>query len=57
MYQVVLTEGLREDLAAYLNRGLLVRHWPMIRMVIGRVVREVREGAFPELTEGLPVRR
>jgi hypothetical protein len=54
MYQVVLTEGLHEDLAAYLNRRLLVRYWPMIRTVIGRVIRDVWEAAFPELTEGLP---
>lgn len=39
MYQVVLTEGLREDLAAYLNHGLLVRHWPMLRTVVGRCCR------------------
>jgi hypothetical protein len=56
LYQVVLTEGLREDLAAYLNRGLLVRHWPMLRTVVGRVIRDVWEAAFPELTEGVPVR-
>jgi hypothetical protein len=54
MYQVVLTEGLREDLAACLNRGLLVRHWPVIRTVVGRVIRDVWEAAFPELAEGLP---
>ena len=54
MYQVVLTEGLRDDLAAYLNRGLLVQHWPVIRMVLGRVIRDVWEAAFPELAEGLP---
>jgi hypothetical protein len=52
MYQVVLTEGLREDLAAYLNRGLLVRHWPMLRAVVGDPIRDVWEAAFPELTEG-----
>ena len=56
MYQVVMTEGLREDLAAYLNRGLLIRHWPLLRTVVGRVIRDVWEAAFPELTEGLPVR-
>ena len=55
MYQVVLTEGLREDLAAYLNRGLLVRHWPVLRTVLGRAIRDVWEAAFPELTEGEPV--
>ena len=51
MYQVVLTEGLREDLTAYLNRGLLIQHWPILRMVIGCVIRDVWEAAFPELTE------
>ena len=51
MYQVVLTEGLREDLAAYLNRSLLIRHWPTLRTVIGRAIRDVWEAAFPELTE------
>ena len=56
MYQVVLTEGLREDLAAYLNRSLLIDHWATLRSVVGRVIREVWEGAFPELTEGLPDR-
>ena len=55
MYQVVLTEGLREDLSACLNCGLLVKHWPVLRMVVGRVIREVWEAAFPELAEGLPV--
>jgi hypothetical protein len=54
MYQVVLTEGLREDLAACLNYGLLVRHWPVLRTVVGRVIRDVWEAAFPELAEGLP---
>jgi hypothetical protein len=55
MYQVILTEGLREDLAAFLNRGLLVRHWPVLRTVIGRVIRDVWEAAFQELADGLPV--
>jgi hypothetical protein len=54
MYQIVLTEGLREDLAACLNRGLLVRYWPVLRTVVGRVIRDLWEAAFPELTEGLP---
>ncbi len=53
MYQVVLTEGLREDLAAYLNRSLLLAHWPKLRTVVGRAIRDVWESAFPELTEGL----
>ena len=54
MYQIVLTEGSREDLAAYLHRGLLVRRWPMLRTVVGRAIRDVWETAFPELAEGLP---
>lgn len=56
MYQVVLTEGLREDLAAYLNPGLLIRYWPMLRTIVGRVIRDVWEATFPELVEGAPVR-
>jgi hypothetical protein len=56
MYQVVLTEGLTADLAALINRGLLIRHWPMLRTVLARVIRDVWEAAFPELTEGLPAR-
>jgi hypothetical protein len=55
MYQVVLTEGVQEDLAAYLNRGLLLTHWPVLRTVLGRAIRDVWEAAFPELTEGIPV--
>lgn len=53
MYRVVLTEGLRDDLAVYLNHGLLVKHWPVIRTLLGRVIRDTWEAAFPELTEGL----
>jgi hypothetical protein len=56
MYQIVLTEGLREDVAAYLNRGLLIRYWPMLRTVVGRAIRDVWEAAFPELTERMPFR-
>jgi hypothetical protein len=56
MYHIVLTEGLREDLAAYLNRALLIRQWPVLRTVVARVIRDVWEAAFPELTEGVPVR-
>ena len=56
MYQVVLTEGLQEDLAAYLNRGLLIRPWPMLRAVVGRVIRDVWEAAFPELIGRPPLR-
>jgi hypothetical protein len=56
MYQVVLTGGLREDLAAYLKRGLLVQHWPLLRTVLGSTIRDIWERAFPELGEGPPGR-
>jgi hypothetical protein len=55
MYHIVLTEGLRDDLVAFLNPRLLVGHWPTLRKVVGRAIREAWESAFPELTEGTPV--
>lgn len=54
MYRIVLAEGQHGDLAAYLNKDLLVQQWPVLRTLISRVVRNVWESAFPELTEGLP---
>lgn len=55
MYQIVLTEGLREDLIAYVNRQLLVNQWPTLRTVLSAPIRRVWESAFPELNNGLPV--
>ena len=55
MYHIVLTEGLREDLIAFINPRLLAHHWPILRQVVGRVIRDVWESAFPELAEGAPV--
>ena len=54
MYQIVLTEGLSEDLIAFINPRLLAGHWPTLSKVVGRVIREVWESAFPELSEGAP---
>jgi hypothetical protein len=51
MYRIVLAEGQRDDVAAYLNRDLLVRQWPVLRTLISRTVRDVWESAFPELAE------
>ena len=51
MYQIVLTEGQRDDVTAYINRQLLVSQWPTLRKLVGRVIRDVWESAFPELTE------
>ncbi|MBO0802180.1 MAG: hypothetical protein J2P25_03780 [Nocardiopsaceae bacterium] len=52
MYHIVLTDGQREDIIAYINRQLLVSQWPVIRKLVGRVIRDVWESAFPELAEG-----
>jgi hypothetical protein len=52
LYRIVLAEGQRNDVASYLNRDLLVRQWPVLRNLVSRTVRKVREAAFPELTEG-----
>lgn len=54
MYRIVLAEGQRGDVAAYLNRDLLLKQWPILRNLIGRTVRKVWEAAFPELAEGRP---
>lgn len=51
MYRIVLAEGQRDDIAAYLDRDLLVEQWPVLRTLISRTVRTVWEAAFPELAE------
>jgi hypothetical protein len=54
MYRIVLAEGQRADVAAYLNRDLLFRQWPVLRNLVGRAVRKAWEAAFPELAEEQP---
>lgn len=54
MYRIVLAEGQRGDVAAYLNRDLLLGQWPVLRDLVSRQVRTVWESAFPELNEGQP---
>ncbi|ALV30904.1 hypothetical protein AS200_01495 [Streptomyces sp. CdTB01] len=49
LYRIVLTNGLREDLTRYLNADLLVRHWPRLRIAVGKPVRACWERRFPEL--------
>jgi hypothetical protein len=49
LYRTVLAEGMRDDLCRYLNAELLVYLWPVLRTLIGNTVRDVWEGAFPEL--------
>ena len=54
MYRIVLAEGQRGDVAAYLNRDLLLGQWPVLRNLVSRTVRRVWESAFPELSERQP---
>ncbi|WP_345560281.1 hypothetical protein [Streptomyces plumbiresistens] len=49
LYRIVLNNGSRDDFVRYLNREHLVRHWPILRKMLGRGVRETWEDAFPEL--------
>src|SRR5262249_25640146 len=55
MYHIVLTEGLQDDLVAYVNHELLVKQWPVLRTVLSTAIRSVWESAFPELSDGQPV--
>jgi hypothetical protein len=54
MYRIVLAEGQRGDVAAYLNKDLLLRQWPVLRNLVSRTVRKVWEATFPELAEEQP---
>jgi hypothetical protein len=54
MYGVVLAEGQRDDLTAYLNRDLLISQWPVLRTLISRTIRYVWESEFPELARRRP---
>lgn len=49
LYRTVLTEGLHDDLVAFLNRDLLIQQWPVLRTLISRAIRDVWEHAFTEL--------
>ena len=50
LYRTVLHEGLHDDLPRYLNQGLLLQLWPVLRTLVGLSVRTVWEDAFPQLT-------
>ncbi len=54
MYRIVLAEGQRDDVAAYLHRDLLVGQWPVLRNLVARMVRKAWEATFPELAEVQP---
>lgn len=49
LYRTVLHEGLHDDLPRYLNQGLLLQLWPVLRTLVGRTVRAVWEDTFPQL--------
>jgi hypothetical protein len=49
MYRIVLAEGQRDDVTAYLNQDLLVSQWPVLRTLVSRTVRDVWEATFPQL--------
>ncbi|MEV0937767.1 transcriptional regulator [Streptomyces phaeochromogenes] len=49
LYRTVLTEGMRDDLCRFLNKGILLELWPVLRKLISTAIKDVWEEAFPEL--------
>ncbi|MFI8075152.1 hypothetical protein ACIF85_41265 [Streptomyces sp. NPDC086033] len=49
LYRIVLNNGSTDDFVRYLDQEHLVRHWSILRKMLGRGVRETWEEAFPEL--------
>ena len=49
LYRTVLAEGQHNDLIAFLDRGLLIEQWPVLRTLIKRHIRHAWEETFPEL--------
>src|SRR5579859_4527560 len=41
MYHILLTDGQRDDLTAFLNHRLLVSQWPVLRRMVGHIIRDV----------------
>ncbi|MFE0631518.1 hypothetical protein ACFW3D_31745 [Streptomyces sp. NPDC058864] len=52
LYRTVLTEGQRQDLIMFLDRGLLIAQWPVLRTLISRPLRDAWENRFLELPTG-----
>ncbi|WP_456156756.1 hypothetical protein [Streptomyces mirabilis] len=48
LYRTVLAEGMRDDLCRFLNKGILLELWPVLRKLINTAIKDVREEAFPE---------
>ncbi|MEH0581041.1 hypothetical protein QBA54_42970 [Streptomyces sp. B21-108] len=51
LYRTVLAEGQRQDLISFLDKGLLLAQWPVLRRQVSRHLRDVWEEAFPELAQ------
>lgn len=51
LYRTVLAEGQHNDLIAFLDRGLLIEQWPVLRTLISRHIRHAWEETFPELAQ------
>ncbi|MFE2545046.1 hypothetical protein [Actinacidiphila glaucinigra] len=49
LYRTVLAEGQRQDLITFLDRGLLIAQWPVLRTLTSRPLRDAWENRFPEL--------
>ncbi|MGW2563378.1 hypothetical protein ACWCXB_29970 [Streptomyces sp. NPDC001514] len=49
MYRIVLNNGQRDDLVAYLDAGLLRAYWPKLRLTLGKPLRSCWEQRFPSL--------
>ncbi|MFE6485144.1 hypothetical protein ACFVGN_19685 [Streptomyces sp. NPDC057757] len=49
MYRIVLLNGRYEDFTGYLDSGLLVSRWPVLRKMLGRGVRGAWEDRFAVL--------
>lgn len=49
LYRTVLAEGMRDVLCRFLDKGILLELWPVLRKLISRAIKDVWEEAFPEL--------
>jgi len=47
MYRIVLAEGQLADVTTYLNRGLLVSQWPVVRTLISKTARRCEASGSP----------
>ncbi|MER5689832.1 hypothetical protein [Streptomyces sp. NPDC002205] len=51
LYRTVPTEGQRADVVASLDRDLLLAQWSVLRTLVSKRIRVVREKAFSELVD------